>query len=316
MATYNSVISRTDAAALIPEEASREILQAIPAASAVLGKARRLQNMQRNQFRLPVLSALPTAYFVSPADTGLKETTEVNWENVTLTAEEIACIVPIPENVLADADYDIWSEIRPLIAEAFGAVIDAAMLVGTNAPSTWPDDLLAGATAAGHVVNEGSVGADIFDDIMATGGVLNLVEADGFMVNGHLAHPTMKAKLRGLRDSQGSPIFVRSMQDGNRYELDGSPIEFPTNGSISAATALLFSGDWSQLVYSMRQDITYKIATEGIIQNSGGTTIYNLFQQDMVALRCVMRLGFALPNPIRRMNQTAATRYPFAVLVP
>jgi len=30
MATYNSIISRTDAAALIPEEASREIMAAIP----------------------------------------------------------------------------------------------------------------------------------------------------------------------------------------------------------------------------------------------------------------------------------------------
>jgi len=34
----------------------------------------------------------------------------------------------------------------------------------------------------------------------------------------------------------------------------------------------------------------------------------------MVALRAVMRLGFALPNPINRMQQTAASRAPFAVL--
>jgi len=34
----------------------------------------------------------------------------------------------------------------------------------------------------------------------------------------------------------------------------------------------------------------------------------------MVALRVVMRLGFQLPNPINRVNATAATRYPFAYL--
>jgi len=34
----------------------------------------------------------------------------------------------------------------------------------------------------------------------------------------------------------------------------------------------------------------------------------------MVALRAVMRCGFALPNPINRMNQVAATRCPFAIL--
>jgi len=48
--------------------------------------------------------------------------------------------------------------------------------------------------------------------------------------------------------------------------------------------------------------------------DGAGNIIYNLAQQDMVALRAVMRLGFALPNPINRMNPTAATRYPFAVL--
>jgi hypothetical protein len=36
----------------------------------------------------------------------------------------------------------------------------------------------------------------------------------------------------------------------------------------------------------------------------------------MVALRAVMRLGFALPNPINRVNQVAATRYPFCILTP
>jgi hypothetical protein len=36
----------------------------------------------------------------------------------------------------------------------------------------------------------------------------------------------------------------------------------------------------------------------------------------MVALKLHMRLGFQLPNPINRVNTNAATRYPFAVLVP
>ena len=40
----------------------------------------------------------------------------------------------------------------------------------------------------------------------------------------------------------------------------------------------------------------------------------NLFQQDIVALRMVFRLGFALPNPINRMKADAGSRSPFAVL--
>jgi hypothetical protein len=66
---------------------------------------------------MPVLSALPVTYWVS-GDTGLKHTSETAWAGVTLTAEEIACIVPIPEAVINDASFDVWTELRPALAEA------------------------------------------------------------------------------------------------------------------------------------------------------------------------------------------------------
>ena len=314
MATYNSLISRTDAAALIPEEVSREIIQAVPEASAVMRLARRLPNMSRKQRRMPVLSGLVTAYFVT-GDNGLKQTSEAAWENKYINAEELAVIVPIPEAVLDDVDYDVWSEIRPNIVEAFGKAFDQAVLLGTNAPDDWPDDLVTGATSASHTITLGT-GADIYDDIMSEGGVISKVEEDGFGVTGHVAALTMRAKLRGLRDDNGVPIFNRTVQAASMYELDGAPVEFPRNGSMDAATALMFTGDWTQLVYAMRQDITYKVLTEAVIQDGSGTIVYNLAQQDMVALRAVMRLGWQLPNPINRVNTSSSTRYPFSVLVP
>ena len=314
MATYNSLISRTDAAALIPEEVSREIIQAVPEASAVMRLARRLPNMSRKQRRMPVLSGLVTAYFVT-GDNGLKQTSEAAWENKYINAEELAVIVPIPEAVLDDVDYDVWSEIRPNIVEAFGKAFDQAVLLGTNAPDDWPDDLVTGATSASHTITLGT-GADIYDDIMSEGGVIAKVEEDGFGVTGHVAALTMRAKLRGLRDDNGVPIFNRTVQAASLYELDGAPVEFPRNGSMDAATALMFTGDWTQLVYAMRQDITYKVLTEAVIQDGSGTIVYNLAQQDMVALRAVMRLGWQLPNPINRVNTSSSTRYPFSVLVP
>lgn len=313
---YNSLIDRTDAAALIPEDVSREIIQSVPESSNVLRLARRLPNMTRKQQRVPVLSLFPTAYFVD-GDTGLKQTTEQQWTNKYINAEEIAVIVPIPEAVLDDADYDIWGEVRPRAVEAIGKVIDGAVLIGTNAPSAWPDDLKTAATAAGNNVVLGSVGADLYDDIMDEGGLLSKVELDGFMVNGHLAHMTMRGKLRGLRDLQGQPIFKREgMQGASQYTLDGDPVAFDRLGGFTAADALMFSGDWNQLVYSIRQDITYKVLDQAVIQDNTGAIVYNLAQQDMVALRIVIRLGWQLPNPMTQLQQTEANRYPFSVLLP
>ena len=70
------------------------------------------------------------------------------------------------------------------------------------------------------------------------------------------------------------------------------------------------------MVYSSRQDVSFKLFTDGVIQNSDGTIAYNLLQQDMVALRAVMRLGWQLPNPINGLQTEESKRYPFAILKP
>lgn len=313
MATYNSLLSRSDIQALIPEDVSREIIQGVAEGSAVMQLARRLPNMSTNQRRMPVLSALPTAYFVT-GDTGLKQTTEMLWANKYLNAEELAVIVPIPEAVLDDAGYDIWAEVRPRIVEAMGAAFDAAVLFGTNAPADWPDDIVTAATAAGNAVDEDSF-TDMYDAILGEGGVIAKIEEDGYMVNGHIASMVMRSKLRGIRDANGQPIFNATMQEGTRYQLDGEPVLFPRNGAFDATTYRMISGDWQQLVYSMRQDITYKLLTEAVIQDGSGAIIYNLPQQDMVALRAVMRIAWQVPNPISRFQPTEASRYPFGILL-
>jgi HK97 family phage major capsid protein len=310
-----NLIQRTDAEALIPVEVANEIIQGVPQYSAVMQLATRLPNMTAKQKRLPVLNSLPMAYFVN-GDTGRKQTTKVDWKNKFLEAEEIAVIVPIPEAVLDDPEYDIWGQIRPRIEAAFGEVFDAAVLYGTNKPSTWPDGIVTQATAKGKVVALGT-GTDLYDDIMAEGGVIDLVEQSGFMVNGHVAAMSMRAKLRGLRDADGQPLFKATMQEGTRYQLDGEPMIFPQNGSVDPTKSLLIAGDWRQLVYAIRQDITYKILTEAVIQDPvTGEIVYNLAQQDMVALRCVMRLAWQIPNPINQLARDESTRFMFSVLKP
>ena len=319
---FNSIISRTDAAALIPEDSAMDISKSVPETSAVMRLARRLTNMSSAQRRLPIMNALATAYFVS-GDTGLKQTSEVSWANKYIDAEELAVIVPIPEAVLDDNSFDIWAEVRPALIEAFGVAVDQAVLYGTNIPASWTTNLgaagvVAVATAAGNTVSAAAY-ADLYEAIMgeAAGGadgLLMTLESDGYVATGHVAHVSMRGKLRNTRSTVGEPLFKANMQDTTRFDLDGAPIYFPTNGAINAASSLLVSGQWDQLVYSIRQDITYKILDQAVIQDAAGNTIYNLAQQDMVALRAVMRLGFALPNPINRMQQTAANRAPFAVL--
>src|SRR3954447_3915940 len=121
---YNNLVSRTSAQALIPEVVSNDILGGLANQSAALQMFRQVR-MATNTTRMPVLAALPTAYFVN-GDTGLKQSTEVNWSNKFLNVEELAAIIPIPEAVLDDTAFDVWGAIRPLIENAIGRALDAA----------------------------------------------------------------------------------------------------------------------------------------------------------------------------------------------
>lgn len=306
------IIDRTGAASLIPEENAREIIQGVVTQSAVLQRGRKLPNMSSKTYKMPVLDMLPIAHFVN-GDTGAKKTTKQAWDKKFITAEEIAVIVPIPEAVLDDSDYDIWGEVKPRVIEAFGKVIDGAVLFDLDKPSTWRDGVVTTATKAGSVVTL-ATGDDLYDKIMAEEGIIAKIEESGYFVNGHMADISMRAKLRGLKDTTGNPIFKSDMQNGTTYSLDGSPMNFPNNGAFDKSKALMISGDFSQLVYAIRQDITFKLFTEGVVQNTDGSIAYNLMQNDMVALRAVMRLGWEIPNPINSMKTDKTKRCPFAIL--
>ena len=306
-------ITRGNADALIPVQESRDIIQGVVEQSAVLQRGRRLANMTAAQYKIPVLDLLPVAYFVNgEGGAARKKLTTMAWGKKIIYAEEIAVIVPISEAVLDDANYDIWGEIKPRLIEAFGQKIDGAILFGAEKPQTWRDDVVKTATAAGAVVQ---LGSDLYDSILGEGGVIAKVEEGSYFVNGHMADITMRAKLRGLKDTTGQPVFKSDMQTGTTYTLDGSPMSFPRNGAFDRSKALIISGDFSQLVYSIRQDITFKIFDQGVIQDPAtGNIIYNLMQNDMVALRAVMRLGWEIPNPINAMVPDKEKRCPFAIL--
>lgn len=306
------LIDRSGANSLIPEERAQEIIQGVVTRSAVLTQGRKLPNMSSKTYTMPVLDMLPMAYFVN-GDNGQKKTTNALWDKKIITAEEIAVIVPIPEAVLDDSAYDIWAEVRPRVEEAFGKVIDSAILFNENKPASWRSGLVSTATSAGSVVTLGETDS-LYDVIMGEDGVIAKVENSGFFVTGHMADISMRAKLRGLKDTTGQPLFKSDIQGGTTYSLDGSTMSFPNNGSFDKSEALMISGDFSQLVYSIRQDITFKLFTEGVVQNTDKSIAYNLMQDDMVALRAVMRLGWEIPNPINSVQKDKTKRCPFSIL--
>lgn len=309
-----NITSRADAEAIIREQVISSIFQDAPKQSTFMSMARKLPNMTSNQTRMRVLDFLPTAYWVD-GDTGMKQTSKQAWDNVFMNAAELAVIVPIPEAVLDDAEFDIFGEITPRVNEAIGQRVDSAIIFGVNRPANWQNDIITLARQAGNNVPVGA-NPDYYDLLLGENGVISKVEEDGYMATGALAAMSMRAKLRGIRATDGSLIFKSDMQGATSYALDGAPMYFPQNGAYDSAIAQLVVGDFKQAVYSIRQDVTVKILDQGVIQDpSTKEIVYNLAQQDMVALRIVFRMGWALPNPATRMDEDRVG-CPFAYLEP
>lgn len=277
--------------------------------------------MKRGQQRIPVLSALVSAYFLTGVDltardTGLKQTSSQAWANVFLNAEEIAVIVPVPKSLVADIDYDFWTEVKPKIIEAFGVALDDAIFFGTNAPVTWPSSIVAAANSAGNLVVAGTSAIDYLDDV---NNAIISVEADGYDCNGFWARKQVRGKLRGLRSTTKEFLFLANEGSPNSAintgTLFGEKIVFSNAGfssyTTSAANYSMIGGDWTQGIVGVREDISMELFDTGVIQDNTGNIVFNLLQQDMIAMRATARFAFAVPNPINRQNQVAATRYPF-----
>lgn len=307
MPTYNTAISR-DASddPLVPTPVAAEIIQQARQSSAVLSLARRVPMASGSQ-RMPVLSALPTAYWVD-GDTGLKQTSSADWSNATIKAEELAVLVPIPDAYAADAQVNLGAEVQSLLAEAIGTALDAACLFGTNAPTSFGTGVYFHALAAGNAVVTGA-GEDLADEVA---NVAELVAGDGFNVNGFASKPGFTWKLNRLRTDDGVPIYQPNLQGGPGRTLFGFPLNEVANGAWDSGEALLIAGDWTKAIVGVRQDITLTKHTDGVISDADGVVVYNAMQQDSTIYRCVFRAGFVVANPKTRI--ASGTASPFGVV--
>lgn len=304
-------ITRSDSDALIPVEYAKEIFEGVSQESIALNLMTRLADMTAKQLRIPVLTSLPIAYWQTTSagvgsDTEMKKTSKMQWEGKYVTAEEIAVIIPIPEAVLDDENYDLWGSVKGKVIEAFKAKIDSAVFFGsgTNKPASFPNGIVVDAISNGktHTRTSSDKFYNLVDDAMFQ------VEDSGYDVTGIVGGASLRHMFRGLLDANGQPLLAYT-------DVASLPRHTMKNGAWDKTVADFVVGDFKQAVYSIRQDVSFKVLTEATIEDPTTNTHINLAQQDMVALRVTMRIGWQLPNPVNALDGTS-TRYPFAVVEP
>jgi HK97 family phage major capsid protein len=159
MATYSDIITSTQtgtgSGSLVPDEQRKEILQGLPAASAVLQLARKVMMSTKTE-KQPVSVRAADRLLGDRRHGPQADERRRRGRTRRSSAEELAVIVPVPENLINDSSYDLFAELRPRIVEALGVALDAACLFGTNAPAGFTDAIVPQAAAAGNTVATGA----------------------------------------------------------------------------------------------------------------------------------------------------------------
>ncbi len=276
-------INRTTNSIALPSDISNEIIQKVQEESAIMRLARKIELPGRG-VTIPVITGDPTAEWV--AETGKKPVSNGTPATKLMSAYKIAVIETFSKEFTRDARA-LYDALVARLPRVLAGVFDATVIGAVSAPGTNFDDLSACTVVSIENANNGTylglVAADA--NIAAQGGVMNGV--------------ALGAQGRGLLlsavDSTGRPIFTPSANDGVVGKVIGVDTYFNKNlyvaGTSPNPNIVGIAGDWTQAVYGTVAGVEVSISDTATLDLGGGNSI-NLWQQNMVAVRAEIEVGF------------------------
>ena len=123
----------TEWSSLIPESVAHDVIAAAADESAVLALGN-VVVMPSGVTNVPVVSVAPSAVFVGVG--ARKRTRTIEWTAETLSSEEIALTLYIPDAYLDDAGFPVGESVRTEVAKAIGKTWGGLAPTGRkNSPS-------------------------------------------------------------------------------------------------------------------------------------------------------------------------------------
>lgn len=265
----------------LPVDVSAEILQKTQEASVIMTLSRQIPLPGRG-VAIPVITGDPTAAWV--AEAAAKPVSDPTLSTKIMRAYKLAVIVPFSEEFARDAQ-SLYDNLIARLPGALAMKFDNTVAGGTTAPGN-DFDTFASCTAqdiSGTGTYAGLVAADT--DISAHGGILN----------GFALAPQGRGALLAATDLDGRPIFINSAAEGAVPVVLGARTAM-SKGVYVAGTpnttpnTIGFAGDWTQAMYGTVEGVRIDFSKDATLV-SGATTI-NLFQQNMLAVRAEIEVGF------------------------
>lgn len=219
----------------------------------------------------------PGAYWVGEGEK--IQTSKAKWLPVKMVAKKVGVILPVSREFLTYKMSDFFTEIQPRVAEAFYKKIDNATLLDVENP--FPQSVEESIQETGKIVD----GELNYDNVLA---LEDLLAEDEFDVNAFISKRGNRRSLRDAAQVVGNTTEL--IYDRVNNQIDG----YPVVDIKSLEDGNLIAGDFNNIFYGIPFNISYKISEEAqlsTITNEDGSPV-NLFEQELMALRATMDIGF------------------------
>lgn len=239
---------------LVPEELRTEVFRIMPDYTVMRNVARVLP-MSTDTLKLNSLAAAPQAYWT--AEYQSKSTTSAEFGQVVLSPNDLVCLLPASEQLLADANINLVQFIIELFAEALGTAEDKAFFTGSGVgrPKGISQESLTTTDAGGSLS---------FDHIIrALDRVPQRVTQS--QRAGFVGNRAVKSHLRSLKDNNGNHIWrdAGPANDGQTTRLPSSIYGYPFYEQNDLSQDELYFGDWGFYIIGDRQTMSVRTTTEG-----------------------------------------------------
>jgi HK97 family phage major capsid protein len=272
----------TSAGAPLPVEVVDTIIQKTQEQSAIMAAAVN-QPVSATTNEFPVITGDPDAFWTNEA--AEKTVDEPTVGTKTLRIYKLAVIVPFSEEVESDQS-SLFNALVDRIPAALGKKFDRTVYGYETAPGSDFDQFSA-SPAIGY-------GSSAYDGIIATDSAI--ADADGTL-NRFIASPKLRNKLMTEKDNENRPLFVTSIADPNAFgTILGAPVQLSKNVyNAGTPNTLGVAGDFTHARYAVLNGIRVDRSTEASL-NLGSATPISLFQNDLIAIRAEIRVGFILDD--------------------
>lgn len=241
---------------LVPEELRAEVFRVMPD-YAVMRKLARIIPMSTDTLKLNSNTAVPTAYWTSEYQS--KSTTSAEFGQVSLTPNDLVCLLPVSEQLLADANINLVQLIIELFAEAIARAEDKAFFTGSG--SGQPKGI---STESLNSINAGgTLDLDNVIDLIDT--VPQSVTQSQTSSVAFVGNRYVKRLVRKLKDTTGEYLWRQGgvANNGQTVRLPDTLYGYPFYEQNDLPQSELYFGDWKNYIIGDRQVMTVKTTDTG-----------------------------------------------------